>query len=221
MGQLLQWYHSLLPQRKVPWQQNSALWQATEKLWIPGPSRTRELPVDALVLKTQVKHNWESSHWLLVTLTTHTLFFLSKKRVFSYIHHVLFGLLVPGIETHPHPSPNILYLIHQHIYKLMHNRDAETAKSKSPKRGNAVLKLATHMLFLLQIQLVLQLVHLERAGLCSEFFAKVHGRLSTFATKTMRKKYKLEMEEKYFNCLKEMLPRDRTLSLCQKDLFWY
>lgn len=59
----------------------SALWQATEKLWIPGPSRNGELPVGALVLETQVEHNWESSYWLPVSLTTHTLFLLSKKRV--------------------------------------------------------------------------------------------------------------------------------------------
>lgn len=30
----------------------SALWQATEKLWVPGASRTRELPVGPSVLKT-------------------------------------------------------------------------------------------------------------------------------------------------------------------------
>lgn len=79
----------------------------------------------------------------------------------------------------------------------MHNKDAETAQSKSSKRGNAVLKLVTHKLFYFKYNWCTW----KEPGKAVNS-SVVNGRLSTFATETMRRKYKLEMEEKYFNFLK-------------------
>lgn len=70
----------------------------------------------------------------------------------------------------------------------MHNRDVETAKSKSPKRGNAELKLVTHMLFYFKYNWCLNCCTWTELSYAVNSSA-VHGRLSTFATKSMRRKH--------------------------------
>lgn len=136
-------------------------------------------------------------------ISPHTLFLLCKKRVLEHLPHGVFGLLASGTQTHPHPSPNILHLIYQHVYKLLHNSTGRTAKSNSPKIGNTELRLVSHMLFQFKYNQCLSWCTWKELGYALNSDV-VCGRLPTFTAETER------------GTMREIAGRGRILSLLKK-----